>query len=95
MSLRKTALPSLIASGLVAAGLLIAQRPTAHKLIPTKHPDISAAQRLADEASDKVAAARAANEWDLDGHAARAKELLNQASHELTQAAESLNRNQH
>lgn len=95
MSLRNPALASLITIGIVAGGMLIAQGPAAHKAIPTKHPNIAAAQRLADEAADKVTAARAANEWDLDGHAARAKELLNQASHELTEAAESLNRNQH
>lgn len=95
MSLRKPALGGLITIAIVAAGMLIAQGPAAHKVIPTRHPNIVAAQRLADEAAAKVTAARAANEWDIDGHAARAKELLNQASHELTQAAESLNRNQH
>jgi hypothetical protein len=95
MSLRTPALASLLTIGIVAGGVLIAQGPGAHRAVPTRHPNIIAAQRLADEAADKVTAARAANEWDLDGHAARAKELLNQASHELTQAAESLNRNQH
>jgi hypothetical protein len=33
-----------------------------------------------------------ANEWDMSGHAAKAKELLDQASHELKQAAESANK---
>lgn len=95
MNLRKILLPTLAPIATLAAGMLIAQHPVEHHLIPSGHPNISAAQRLADEAASKVTAARAANEWDLDGHAARAKELLTQASHELTQAAESLNRNHH
>lgn len=94
MSLRSTVLTSLTGIA-IAGGVIIAQGPAAHKGIPTKHPNIAAAQHLADEAANKVNAARAANEWDIDGHAARAKELLNQASHELTEAAESLNRNPH
>jgi hypothetical protein len=95
MNLRKTLLPILAPIGFFAAGMLIAQHPVDRRLIPTGHPNIIAAQRLTDEAAGKVAAARTANEWDLDGHAARAKELLTQASRELTQAAESLNRNRH
>lgn len=95
MNLSKTLLPALTAIGVLAAAMLIAQRPPEHRSIPTSHPNIAAAQRLTDEAASKVTAARAANEWDLDGHAARARELLSQASHELTQAAESLNRNRH
>lgn len=95
MSFRRTLLPSLTAIAIAAGCMLIAQGPEAHRALPTRHPNIAAAQRLADEAANKVSAARAANEWDIDGHAARAKELLNQASHELTEAAESLNRNQH
>lgn len=95
MNFNKTLLPALTAIGVLAAAMLIAQRPPEHRSIPTGHPNIIAAQRLTDEAAGKVTAARTANEWDIDGHAARAKELLTQASHELTQAAESLNRNRH
>jgi hypothetical protein len=57
-----------------------------------KHPNIAAAQRLVDEAYRKITAAQQANEYDMDGHAAKAKELLDQANKELKEAALAANR---
>jgi hypothetical protein len=57
-----------------------------------RHPNLAAAQRLCDQAFEKIQTAQSANEWDMSGHAAKAKELLEQASHELKQAAESANK---
>jgi hypothetical protein len=34
-----------------------------------------------------------ANKWDMDGHAAKAKELLEQVNRELKEAAEAANKN--
>jgi hypothetical protein len=42
----------------------------------------------------KVGAAQAANEWDMDGQAAKAKELLDQVSPELKLAAEDANKHE-
>ena len=56
-----------------------------------KHPNIEAAQRLIGEAWDKVVAAQQANEFDMGGHAQKAKDLLDQASKELKLAAEAAN----
>ena len=56
-----------------------------------KHPNLAAAQRLSQEAYDKVVAAQAANEYDLGGHAQKAKELLDQVNRELKMAAEDAN----
>jgi len=53
-----------------------------------RHPNIAAAQRLIEQAFDRISEAQRANEWDMRGHARRAKELLDQASHELKLAAE-------
>ena len=39
------------------------------------------------------AVAQQANEWDMDGHAAKAKELLDQVNRELKLAAEAANKN--
>ncbi|HEX7686058.1 MAG TPA: hypothetical protein VF453_00055 [Burkholderiaceae bacterium] len=58
-----------------------------------RHPNIAAAQRLVDQAYRKVVAAQQANEYDMDGHAAKAKELLEQADRELKAAAEAANAN--
>jgi hypothetical protein len=56
-----------------------------------KHPNLAAAQKLIDQAFDKVTAAQKANEFDMAGHAARAKELLEQARGEIKLAAEVAN----
>jgi hypothetical protein len=45
------------------------------------------------EAYDKITAAQKANEYDLDGHAAKAKDLLEQVNAELKAAAEAANGN--
>ena len=57
-----------------------------------RHPNLAAAQRLSQQAWEKIVEAQKANEWDLAGHAQKAKELLDQANNELKQAAEASNR---
>jgi len=56
------------------------------------HPNLAAAQRLSTEAFEKVMAAQRANEWDMGGHAQKAKELLDEVNRELKMAAEDANR---
>jgi hypothetical protein len=58
-----------------------------------RHPNLAAAQRLSQRAYEKIIAAQQANEWDMQGHAQKAKDLLDQANRELKQAAEAANRN--
>ncbi|MDD5544118.1 MAG: hypothetical protein PHX83_13185 [Acidobacteriia bacterium] len=50
-------------------------------------------QRLSHNAYEKIIAAQEANEWDMEGHAAKAKDLLEQANRELKQAAAAANQN--
>jgi hypothetical protein len=64
----------------------------AQNVSPALHPNLAAAQRFCAEAFDKIDAAQHANEWDMGGHAKRAKELLVQASDEIKQAALAANR---
>jgi hypothetical protein len=56
-----------------------------------RHPNLAAAQRLCSQAFEKVEAAQQANEFDMKGHAAHAKDLLNQVNAELKEAAEAAN----
>lgn len=77
----------VMAASLAVAAVAAAQ-PPARDVSARHHPNLAAAQRLVDQAYHKVAAAQQANEFDLGGHAARAKELLDQANNELKQAAE-------
>ena len=58
-----------------------------------RHPNLAAAQKFIDQAWEKVTAAQKANEFDMDGHAAKAKDLLEQARAEIKQAAEEANEN--
>lgn len=75
----------------VLVGLAIAQRPKVN-VSGARHPNLAAAQRLSLQAWEKIVAAQQANEWDMQGHAQKAKELLSQASNELKLAAEAANR---
>jgi hypothetical protein len=85
MNVRKTVLGSVIAVGLVAGGAITAQ------INPNRHPNLAAAQRLTEQAYNKVSAAQQANEWDMNGHAAKAKDLLDQANRELQAATAAAN----
>jgi len=83
---------SMLGIALLFGSLVYAQmRPPAENISPRRHPNLAAAQRLCFQAFEKIQAAQAANEWDLGGHAAKAKELLDQASRELKEAAETAN----
>lgn len=77
---------------LLCAGMVFAQKPV-RNVSPARHPNIASAQRLAAQAYERVIAAQKANEWDMEGHAQKAKDLLDQANQELKQAAEAANRN--
>ena len=77
---------------MLAGSLAFAGEPVLN-VSPKKHPNIAAAQRLSRNAYDKIVAAQQANEWDMEGHAQKAKELLDQVNNELKLAAEAANRN--
>ena len=61
--------------------------------IGKRHPNLAAAQRLSRDAWERITEAQKANEWDMDGHAAKAKELLDKVNEELKMAAEDANKN--
>jgi hypothetical protein len=82
----------VLGSLLLIGSLAIAQGP-ARNVSGARHPNLAAAQRLSHQAFEKVVAAQQANEWDLAGHAQKAKDLLDQANNELKAAAQASNRN--
>jgi hypothetical protein len=92
MKMTKLALGVVLSLALVCGGLAVAQMPK-DNVSGHKHPNLAAAQHLSRQAWEKVAAAQQANEWDMDGHAAKAKELLDQVNNELKLAAEAANHN--
>ena len=76
----------------LVGGVLYANQP-ARNVNPAHHPNLAAAQRLSQQAYQKIIAAQQANEWDMQGHAQKAKDLLDQANSELKLAAEASNKN--
>jgi hypothetical protein len=98
MLMRNVVLGSMLGIGLLLGNAAYAQKgnpvpPPAQNVSGKKHPNLAAAQRLCDQAFEKITAAESANEYDMAGHARKAKELLDQASRELKQAAEAANKN--
>ena len=92
MTKSKMAITALLSTAMLCGGVVLAQKP-AENISGKKHPNLAAAQRLSQQAWEKVSAAQQANEWDMQGHAAKAKELLDQVNAELKLAAESANKN--
>ena len=87
----KNRIVAALAGVVLVAATGFAQRP-AENVSAKRHPNLAAAQRLVDQAFNKITAAQQANEWDLKGHAEKAKQLLDQANAELKLAAEASNR---
>ena len=86
---------ALIATAATTAALtlgaaLIAQNPGVD--VGRRHPNLNAAQRLIEQAINRVSTAQGANEFDMGGHAVKAKALLEQADAEIKLAAETANR---
>ncbi len=88
--MKKTILAGVCGLLLLAAGMVYAAQP-AKNVNPGRHPHIAAAQRLSRQAFNKIVEAQQANEWDMGGHAQKAKELLDQVNNELKMAAETAN----
>jgi hypothetical protein len=92
MKIAKTLAGAVLVAALIGGGVAVAQKP-AQNVSGQKHPNLAAAQRLSEQAYNKITEAQQANEWDMDGHAAKAKDLLDQVNKELKLAAEAANKN--
>jgi len=90
--IRTRILATVFGALLLIGAAATAQRP-ARNVSAARHPNLAAAQRLSQQAWERIVAAQKANEWDMQGHAQKAKELLDQVSRELKLAAEVANRN--
>lgn len=79
--------------GVTALALTIAGGALAQQTVSgRRHPNLAAAQRMITGAMAKLSAAQSANEFDMNGHAAKAKELLEQADREIKEAAQAANK---
>lgn len=57
------------------------------------HPNLQAARVEVDTAWQRISAAQVANEFDMEGHAAKAKDAIRIAVDELKLAADAANKN--
>jgi hypothetical protein len=89
--MRTRILTAALGSLLLIAGLAVAQPK--RNVSAARHPNIAAAQKFSQQAYEKIVEAQQANEWDMQGHAQKAKNLLDQVNNELKQAAEAANKN--
>jgi hypothetical protein len=92
MRISKAMLGIVLGAALVGGGFAVAQKPV-DNVSGKKHPNLAAAQHLSQQAWEKITAAQQVNEWDMEGHAAKAKDLLDQVNKELKLSAEAANKN--
>ena len=85
-------LASCFGALLVLGGALIAQAPK-ENVSKGLHPNLARAQRQSQMAYESIVAAQGANEFDLGGHAQKAKQLLEEVNNELKEAAQVANAN--
>jgi predicted lipoprotein with Yx(FWY)xxD motif len=77
----------IVTSALLFTTCAVAAAEPAQNISVAKHGNLAAAQGFTRQAFDKMTVAQSANEYDLGGHAARAKQLLSQAAVEMKLAA--------
>ena len=87
MKVSRLVLGSVLCLGLFTSGVVVGQNVN-----PNRHPNLAEAQRLIEQAIDRVSAAQGANEFDMGGHAAKAKDHLARAYDEIKLAARAANR---
>jgi len=94
--LKKTLLAGVVGAAMVVTFCACAQQGGSNEPVlnvdKQRHGNIARAQELSRQAYDAMTAAQETNEYDLGGHAARAKNLLSQANQEMKLAAEAANR---
>jgi hypothetical protein len=90
-SMKQLILAGLITAFVATAGIVYAQKPTPNTSA-ARHPNLHQAQVDLERAFNKIVDAQKANEFDLGGHAQKAKDLVDQANKELKQAAEAANK---
>jgi hypothetical protein len=91
--MRKIILSAILGALLLSSvGAAYAEEPELN-VNPRRHPDIAAAQRLSRQAYGKITRAQNANRYNMEGHAQKAKELLDQVNDELKLAAQAANNN--
>ena len=88
--MKKTIAACVVSMGI---GMALVAGPVLARGAMRGHPNLIAAQKDIDMAWTKITAAQKANEFDLDGHAQKAKDALKVAADEIKLAAQTSNAN--
>ncbi|HEY3838495.1 MAG TPA: hypothetical protein VGL72_18070 [Bryobacteraceae bacterium] len=83
--------PSIL-SAVLGCALFVGGIATGIGIAQPRHPNLAAAKSLCHQAFQRISEAQTANEFDMRGHAAAAKGLLEKAEGELNQAVMAANR---
>lgn len=75
----------VLAAGLATATMAMSQ--TIQNVDPSRHGNLAAAQSLIAQAFERMTEAQRSNNYELGGHAGRAKQLLSEAATEIGLAA--------
>jgi len=78
-----------LCAAFILGAAVFAQQPPVD--VGERHGNMRAAQQLIQQAWQKVDEAQQDNNYNLGGHAGKAKELLSQASQQIKEAAEAAN----
>jgi len=76
-------------SGLIIVAAMLGLLVSCMSMPTERHPNLVAAQEDVQRAITKISEAQKANDFDLGGHAAKARELLNQAMAQIRLAERS------
>jgi hypothetical protein len=87
MKISKLVVGSILSLVLFTSGVVVGQNVSERR-----HPNLADAQRFIEQAIAKVSAAQVANEFDMGGHAAKAKDHLARAYDEIKLAARAADR---
>ncbi|GLQ93104.1 hypothetical protein [Dyella acidisoli] len=89
--MKRIAFAAVLVGLTLVGSVALAQYQPGRDIWYSRHPNLARAQDLISQAYGSIQAARQANEYQLNGHAARAEQLLDAANRELKLAAETSN----
>ncbi len=83
---------ALLAATVTLAACAVSAQVPVQNVDPARHGNLAAAQQLVVQSFQRLSDAQYANDNQLGGHVARAKDLLREANNEIKLAAEAANR---
>jgi len=86
MTKKSLLMSTILSAGLFCGSVILAQDPV-QNIDPQRHPNLAKAQRLVAEANENIKSAQVNNQYDMHGHAQRARDLLVKVNEELKAAA--------